>query len=169
MVRIEMQDLERARLRLKEKNLSLVIVKNGKVAFEAESHSIRAFLEACELFGRELAGSCIADRIVGRAVASLCVYFQVSAVFAVIISTEGVRVLTDNDVFNQFEKCVPNILNQKRTDICPFEKLALTSATPEEAYRKFMHARIVSSCLHESANNNYKNKRVQQANGGDDY
>ena len=29
--------------------------------------------------------------------------------------------------------------------------------------------KIVSSCMHESANNNYKNKRVQQANGRDDY
>ena len=136
MFRIEMQDLERARLRLREKNISLVIVKNGKVIFETESHSIKDFLEAYELFGKELAGSSIADKIVGRAVAFLCVYFQVSAVFAVIISTEGVRVLTDNNIFYQFEKCVPNILNQKRNDICPFEKLALTSATPEEAYSK---------------------------------
>jgi len=75
----------------------------------------------------------MADKVVGRAVVLLCVYFQVSAVFAVIISMEGVRVLEDNNVFYQFEKCVPNILNQKRNDICPFEKFALTFATPEEA------------------------------------
>ncbi|UCF58932.1 MAG: DUF1893 domain-containing protein [Candidatus Bathyarchaeota archaeon] len=136
MFRIEMQDLERARLRLKEKKSALVVVKNGKVIFETESHGIKGFLEACELFGKELAGSSIADKIVGRAAAFLCVHFQVSAVFAIIISTEGVRVLKDNNVFYQFEKRVPDILNQKRNDICPFEKLALTSAAPEEAYSK---------------------------------
>ena len=136
MHRIKMQDLERARQRLKEKNLSLVVVKSGKVIFETESHGIKGSLEAIELLGKELSGSSVADRVVGRAVAFLCVYFQVSAVFAVIISVEGVRVLEDNNVFYQFEKCVPNILNQKRNDICPFEKLALTFATPEEAYRK---------------------------------
>ena len=131
-----MQDLERARLRLEEKNLSLVVVKNGKVIFETESHGIKGFLEATELLGKELIGSSVADRVVGRAVALLFVYFRVSAVFAVIISMEGVRVLEDNNVFYQFEKCVPNILNQKRNDICPFEKLALTFTTPEEAYMK---------------------------------
>jgi hypothetical protein len=123
-------------LRLKEKNLSLVVAKNGKVIFETKSHGVKGFLEAIKLLGKELAGSSVADRIVGRAVALLFVYFQVSVIFAVIISEEGVRVLEDNNVLYQFEKCVPNILNQKRNDICPFEKLALTFATPEEAYRK---------------------------------
>ena len=131
-----MQDLERARLRLKEDNLSLVVVKSGKVIFETESHGIKGFLGAIELFGRELVGSSVADRVVGRAVSLLCVCFQVSAVFAVIISMKGIRILEDNNIFYQFEKCVPDILNQKRNDICPFEKLALTSATPEEAFRK---------------------------------
>jgi hypothetical protein len=141
MHRIKMQDLERARLRLKEKNLSLVVVKNGKVIFETETRGIKSFLEAIELFGKELAGSSVADRIVGRAVAFLCVYVQVSAAFAVIISMEGVRVLEDNKIFYQFEKCVPNILNQKGNDICPFEKLALTFQTAEDAYRKLRTAK----------------------------
>jgi len=130
-----MQDLELSRLRLKKKSLSLVVVKNEKTIFETATHGIKGFLEAIELLGRELTGSSVADRIVGRAVALLCVYFRVSAVFAVIISVEGVKVLEDNNVFYQFERCVPNILNQKRSDICPFEKLALTFATPEEAYK----------------------------------
>ena len=140
MHRIKMQDLERARLKLKEKNLSLVVVKNGKVIFETETRGIKSFLGAIELFSKKLAGSSVADRIVGRAVAFLCVYVQVSAVFAVVISMEGVRVLEDNKIFYQFEKCVPNILNQKGNDICPFEKLALTFQTPEDAYRKLRTA-----------------------------
>ena len=141
MLRIKMQDLERARIRLKEKDLSLVVVKNEKVTFETESHGIKGFLEAIELLGKELSGFSVADRVVGRAVAFLCVYFQISAVFAVIISMEGVKIMEDNDIFYQFEKCVPNILNQQRNDVCPFEKLALTFATPEEAYRKLRTTR----------------------------
>ena len=76
-----------------------------------------------------------ADRVVGRAVAFLSVHFQVSAVFAVITSMEEIRVLEDNNVHYQFEKCIPNSLNRKRSDICPFEKLALTFKTPDEAYK----------------------------------
>lgn len=138
-----MQDLELARLRLKEKYLALVVVKNGKVIFETESHGIKGFLQAIQLLGKELAGSSVADRIVGRAVALLCVYLQVSAVFAATMSIEGARTLEHDDIFYQFEKCVPAVLNQKGDDICPFEKLALTCATPEEAYRKF-HVNVES-------------------------
>ena len=136
-----MQDLERARRRLKERKLSLVVVKKGSVLFETESHGIKGFLEAIELLGEKLTGSSVADRIVGRAVAFLCAYFRVSAVFAVLMSMEGVRVLEDKDIIYQFEKCVTNILNQKRNDICPFEKLALTFTSPEEAYKKLRSAR----------------------------
>jgi len=131
-----MLDIERAELRLKEEKISLVVVKNGKVIFETESHGIKGFLEAIEFLREELAGSSVADKVVGRAVALLFVYFRISAVFAVTISVEGVKVLEDNNIFYQFERSVPNILNQKRNDICPFEKLALTIANPEEAYRK---------------------------------
>jgi len=136
MLRTSMQDLELARLRLKGKGLSLVVVNNGKVIFETESHGIKGIFEAIELLGKKLTGSSVADRIVGRAAAFLCVYFRAAAVFAVTISVEGVKVLKDNKVFCQFEVCVPNILNRKRNDICPFEKLAFTFATPEEAYKK---------------------------------
>lgn len=131
-----MQDLERAKHRLKENDLSLVVVRNRKIIFETESHGVKGFLEATELQGKELAGSSVADRVVGRAVAFLSAHFQVSAVFAVVMSEEGVRVLEDNSIFYQFEKCVPNILDPRRNDICPFEKLALTFTTPEDAYKK---------------------------------
>jgi hypothetical protein len=136
MFRINMQDLEHAKLRLKEKDLSLVVVRNRKIIFETEFHGIKGFLEATELLGKELAGSSVADKVVGRAVAFLSVYFQISAVFAVVMSGEGARVLEDNNIFYQFEKYVPNILNPRRNDICPFEKLALTFTTPEDAYKK---------------------------------
>lgn len=136
-----MQDLERARSRLKERDLSLVVVKNERLLFETESHGIKGFLEAVDLLDKELIGSSIADRIVGRAVAFLCAYSRVSAVFAVTMSREGARVLEDGKIYYQFEKCVPNILNQKRSDICPFEKLAITFTSPEEAYKKLQSAR----------------------------
>jgi hypothetical protein len=50
-------------------------------------------------------------------------------------------VLEDKNIHYQFEKCVPHILNQKGSDICSFEKLALTFKSPEEAYKKLRLAR----------------------------
>ena len=131
-----MQDLKLAKLRLKEKNLRLVIVKEGRVIFETKSQGVNGFLQAIEKFGKGLVASSVADKIVGAAAAMLCAYSEVSSVFAVTISEEGIKMLEGNDIFYQFENHVPNILNYDRTDVCPFEKLAAGSRDSKEAYVK---------------------------------
>jgi len=131
-----MQDLKLAERRLKEKNLNLVIAKRGKIIFGTATHSITGFLQAIKELNKELIESSVADKIVGRAAAMLCVYSKVASVFAVTISEEGIRVLEDNHVFYRFENRVPNILNENKTDICPFEKLTAGFVDPKEAYEK---------------------------------
>jgi len=131
-----MQDLKIAKLRLKEGNLTLVIVRGGRVILETKSQGVSGFLLAIEKFDRGLASSSVADKIVGAAAAMLCAYCKVVSVFAVTISEEGMKVLENNNIPYEFEKRVPNILNHDRTDICPFEKLAAGSRNPKEAYDK---------------------------------
>jgi len=131
-----MQDLKLAKLRLKDGDLTLVIVKEGKVIFETKSRGVGDFLQAIEKLGKRLASSSVADKIVGAAAAMLCAYSEVSSVFAVTISEEGIKVLEDNGIFYQFENRVPNILNYDGTGVCPFEKLAVGSRDPKEAYVK---------------------------------
>jgi len=135
-MKVRDRDLELAKLRLKEKDFTLVIVKEGKVIFETKSQGIGGFLQAVEKLGKRLVASSVADKIVGAAAAMLCVYSGASSVFAVTISKEGVRVLENNNTIYQFENRVPNILNHDKTDICPFEKLAIASKDPKEAYTK---------------------------------
>jgi len=130
------RDLELAKLRLKDRDLTLVIVKEGKVIFETRSQGVGGFLQAIEKLGKRLVASSVADKIVGAAAAMLCVYSEVSSVFAVTISEEGIRVFEDNDIIYQFENGVPNILNHDKTDICPFEKLVIGFREPKQAYTK---------------------------------
>jgi len=129
-------DLETASKRLNQKNLSLVVVKNGKVLFETESHGLNDLVEAINQLQSSMKGSSVADRIVGRAAALLFVYSGVSAVFAATISDGGIAILDNNNVFHEFEKRVPRILNLKKTDVCPFEKLVAGLSSPEEAYER---------------------------------
>ena len=131
-----MQDLKLAEHRLKQKNLDLVIAKNGRIVFENGSQGIRGLLRAIEKLGKGSFGSSVADRIVGRAAAMLCAYSKAASVFAVTISEEGIKVLENYGVFCRFENRVPNILNNEGTDICPFEKLVMDLTKPEEAYEK---------------------------------
>jgi hypothetical protein len=83
-----------------------------------------------------LHGASVADRIVGRAAALLCVYCGVKAVYAVVLSDGGERVLKENSVSLEFESLVPSILNRQRTETCPFEKIVSTVSDGEEAYEK---------------------------------
>jgi len=127
-------DLRLAKQRLKQKSLTLVTVKRGKVIFETEIHGISGLLKAIEEHGEEMKGSSVSDRIVGRAAALLCVYSGVVAVFAITASDEGIEVLRKGHVSFEFEQRVSFILNSEGTDICPFEKLASKFSSPKEAY-----------------------------------
>lgn len=131
-----MRDLKLAKRVLKERDLTLVVVKKGKIIFEAKSHGINDFLQAIKEFKKELEGSAVADRIVGRAAALLSAYSKVASVFAVTISEEGRKVLEDWNIFCEFENIVAHILNYQKIDVCPFEKLASNLTDPNEAYEK---------------------------------
>ena len=140
-MKVQNQDSELAKLRLIE-DLSLVIVNKGKVLFETKKHGIMGFLEAIEKLDKTLVGASAADKIVGVAAAMLCAYAGVASVFAFTISEEGISALENNNVAYRFEKKVPNILNREKTDVCPFEKLAIESGSSEEAYVKLKSCMI---------------------------
>jgi hypothetical protein len=131
-----MQDLEIAKKRLNEKSLTLSIVKNGEIIFETVSNGISGFLEAIEKFGDGLEGTSVADRVTGKAIALLCVYAKVKAVYAIILSKGAKSVFEKHAVYHEWNELVENILDVNKTRICPFEKLATEISNPKDAYRK---------------------------------
>lgn len=141
-----MKDLDVAKNRLSEENRALVIVRNREVLFETSASGIRGFLLAIERIGKNMAGSALADRIVGEAAAQLCVYSRVREVYAVVLSQCGKDVLEKNDIHYEFENLVPHILNMKQTDLCPFEKLVAGSKSPEEAHERLRKRAVMPSC-----------------------
>ena len=136
MMIMENQDLELAKSKLMKEGLSLVIVKNGKIIFETNKQGISGFLQAIEKQDKNLVAASAADKIVGVAAAMLCVYAGLSSMFALTISAAGIKVLEDNNIGCVFERKVSNILNRSKTDVCPFEKLAMSSGSSDEAYIK---------------------------------
>jgi hypothetical protein len=99
-----------------------------------------------------LVAASAADKIVGVAAAKLCVYTGLVSVFAVTISEAGIRVLEDNNIVCLFERKVSNILNRSKTDVCPFEKLAITSGGSDEAYVKLKS--LASQMMRKSSTTN---------------
>lgn len=131
-----MQDLEIAKKRLSEKSLVLSIVKRGGIILETASNGISGFLGAIGKFGNRLEGSSVADKIVGKAIALLCVYAKVEAVYAKILSKEAEKVFEKYKIYHEWDVMVENILNVSKVEKCPFEKLAAEISDPKDAYKK---------------------------------
>ncbi len=126
-----------ARTRLYKEKLTLCIVKNGKIIFETYSHRITGFLGAIDKLGATLQGASVADRVVGKAVALLCVYVKINAVYADILSKNAKAVFEKNGIYHEWKKFVDNILNNNQHEICPFEKAAMEISDPKRAFITF--------------------------------
>jgi thioredoxin 1 len=135
-VESEMQDLETARKRLNEKGLTLSIVKEGEIVFETGSRGMSGLLGAIERYEDELRGASVADKVVGKAVALLCVYAEVKAVYAATLSRKAKALLEENSIGVEWDTLVPNVLDADKVAACPFEELAAEIADPKEVYRK---------------------------------
>jgi hypothetical protein len=131
-----MKDLEIAKKRLNEKRLTLSIVKNGEVIFETVSSGISGFFEAIEKFGNGLEGASVADRVTGKAIALLCVYAKIKAVYAMVLSKGAKTVFEKYAIHCEWKELVENILDVKKAGICPFEKLAEEISNPKDAYKR---------------------------------
>jgi hypothetical protein len=132
-----MNDLEKAKHVLYEKELTLAIVKNGEVLFETRSHRISGFLGAIEQLGEELESASLADRVAGKAIALLCVYAKIKEVYAEVLSKKAKIVFEQNGVHHEWKEQVDNVLDLNKKGVCPFEKAAESIVDPEDAYRTF--------------------------------
>jgi hypothetical protein len=131
------EDLEIAKRKLEENDLTLAIVKDSKVIFESKAHGVSGFLEALDKLKEKMMGASIADKVVGKAIALLCVYAQVKAVYASTMSAKAEQFLKNYGIHLKWDSLVENILDASGKDVCPFEKAATEINDPKEAYGKF--------------------------------
>jgi uncharacterized linocin/CFP29 family protein len=131
------KDLELAKRKLKEDGLTLAIVKDSKVLFESKSHGVSGFLEALNKLKEKIMGASVADKVVGKAIALLCVYAGVKAVYAPTMSTKAEQFLKNYGIHLEWDTLVENILDASGKGFCPFEKAATEINNPKEAYAKF--------------------------------
>jgi len=119
-----MRDIDIAKDLLKKNNVSLVIVKNGEIILEDTQKGIKPLLEAILEKNNELTGASLADKVIGKAAAMLCVKGGIKEVYARIISEDAIEILQENKVALEYTSKVPYIQNRTKTDLCPIEKMA---------------------------------------------
>ena len=129
-----MEDIELARSLLEEEKWNLVIVKGERVLFGSNEHGVAPFFQAVQSMGTSLHNAAVADRVVGLAVAMLCLHARITSVYAGIASRGALDMLKRQEVTVSSKDVVPYISNYDGTDLCPFEKLARSCQGPSQLF-----------------------------------
>jgi hypothetical protein len=127
-----MEDIGLARSLVEEENLKLVIVKEGRVLFSSNESGVAPLFQAIQSMGKSFYNAALADRIVGSAVAMLCIHARVTSVYAGVASQGALDMLRRQGVTINTKNIVPHISNYDGTDLCPFEKMAASCQKPSE-------------------------------------
>lgn len=126
--------LETALTKLHQRNMALIVEKDGRTLFESPAPGLRAWLTCIAECGNELRGATAIDKIVGAAAAKLCLVAGVADIFAETASESALTLLTDAGVSAQAQHVVPHILNRDGSDVCPMEKLSASVPDPQTFY-----------------------------------
>ena len=135
-VALDVEDLTVAKQRLREGGFTLCIVKDGRMLFETSARGISGFLKAIDELDGRLEGASAADKVVGKAVALLCLHTGIKAVYAPVMSREAKELFGRSRVLSEWGLLVENILDGCEPATCPFERLAEGISDSAEAYKK---------------------------------
>jgi hypothetical protein len=146
-------DLEEAKIRLKEnKDAICVMVKKD---FAKNLHNTRTvypeaydpnpnplwFLLGDLEQGKTLEGFSVADRITGKAAASLYALLKPAKLYSEIVSRTALQVYEEAGIDCTYSQVVDKVLNKDQTDDCPMEKAVKDAKTPQEAYQILLKMR----------------------------
>jgi len=120
---------------LEKENLSLAVVKNGKLIFKSHEKGIKP-IYTLAVKVEDVKGSSLADRVIGKGAAMICKYIGVKEVYGSLISEAAAEVLNMADIKFSYEEICPYIRNRDNTGICPIEKLSLETEDVHELLDK---------------------------------
>ena len=111
---------------------TICLCKDGKCLY-SEKKGIGPMMNFIET-NTNLEGYCVADVIVGKAVAMLFVRSGIIKVYAKTLSKSGKAILEKYGIPFEYDELTEQIINRTGTDICPMEKAVLNTEDLDEAY-----------------------------------
>ncbi len=116
-----MNDLQIAKEELL-KGHSLAIVKEGIVLARKNGNWVNPIVEAFDKLREKMHGSSVADRVIGKAAAVICIYAGAKEVYTPLISEPGKLALEKASIKAEYENIIPGILNPNKTGLCLAEE-----------------------------------------------
>jgi len=117
---------------LVSRNLSIIVLSEGKELYTSTLPGVRPLLELVDRFPEGLAGATVADRLVGSCAARVFVYLRVTRVLGFKGSRVAEQILTGAGTEFHFGTLIPEVMNRSGTGLCPFEQLSREHPDPEQ-------------------------------------
>lgn len=111
------------RLKQELKDFALVAFMQGELFFSSKQRGIAPLVALCEknMNNEELY---LADKVIGKAAALLCVQCNAKMLYAKVISQAALRVLEKHSIDVSYDTLVPYIKNREGNGRCPMELLS---------------------------------------------
>jgi len=138
-----MKDIDIAKELLHSQKFAIVIVKEGEVIFSSRDRGIKPMYTAVNEILDQLKGASIADRVIGKAAAMLCVHAGIEELYTKLISENAIKALEGTSIKYKYDETTPYIKNRDKTGMCPVETLSQkvdTTNTLLEEISKFLES-----------------------------
>ncbi len=127
-----MTDLKKAKELLEKENLTIVLVKDGKVIYKSKDKGIRPMFTIARELKEEGKGAALADRVIGKGAAILAAYVEIGEIYGKLISSAGIERLDHYGIPYSMETSCEYIKNRDKTDFCPIEKISMEIEDPKK-------------------------------------
>ena len=107
------------------------VLSNGKNRWVGRERGVKDLLYLLESDPVQLRGAFVADKVVGKAAASLMILGGIAELHTRILSLPASWLLRQYGIPYQAEHLVPHIINRAGNDWCPLEKRCFFAESPE--------------------------------------
>ena len=122
---------------IKNSGYTCMIYKANELIFASEKRGVAPLIDFISTYGPDGDYS-LADKVIGKAAALLCVKAGIRHVYAGVISEPALGIFNDHDISLAYDKVVPAIKNRTNTGLCPMEGLSKGVTDPEAMYGKII-------------------------------
>lgn len=109
------------------------VIRNHSIIRTFDQKGIRDLLMLLNSEPEFLHGADVADKVVGKAAASIIIVGGVKRIYTDLISEGAKAILEENGIEVSYSTIVPYIKKADLSAMCPMEALTLNAATAEEA------------------------------------
>ncbi|MDR0468529.1 MAG: DUF1893 domain-containing protein [Peptococcaceae bacterium] len=119
---------------IREQEISCVVISGDTVVHKADGRGVAPLLHLYSNQRATLDGSCVVDRVIGKAAAIILTLGKAKAVYGEVMSAAAQGYLAGAGIPCQYGSCVDVITGQGGMGICPIEASVLDIDDPEAGF-----------------------------------